>query len=121
MAVGVLAGLEVLRSLRLSGYVGRDALLWDTVSDMKMGEKIVCLKSQRRGDQNLLQKLLTILAAFSHSLSMVVGKKLCEPILLARALMGTAAFMPIWERRSPHPFFSLCWAEGSSAAPVGAM
>ena len=43
---------------------------------------------------NILQKLLRICPAFWHSLSMVVGRKLCEPNLLAIALMGPAAFWP---------------------------
>ena len=42
----------------------------------------------------LLQKLFKIRPAFSHSLSIVVGRKLSAPNLLVRALMGAAALLP---------------------------
>ena len=44
-----------------------------------------------RGD--LLQKLLRILAAFSHSLSNGSGKKPSDPNLFARALTGPATLL----------------------------
>lgn len=43
---------------------------------------------------DLLAKLLNILAALSHSLSSVVGRKVSDPILFASALNGAAAFDP---------------------------
>lgn len=53
----------------------------------------------------LLQKLLRILAAFSHSLSIVSGKKLSEPSLFASMLKGVAALPPQALKRWPHPAF----------------
>src|SRR4051794_20459867 len=52
---------------------------------------------------DLLQNPRRMRAAFSHSLSMVVGRNVSEPIFCASLLMGAAAFDPIPERRWPQP------------------
>lgn len=48
---------------------------------------------------DLLQKFLRILAAFSHSLSIVLGKNASEPSLFASMLNGAAALEPKTDRR----------------------
>ena len=47
-------------------------------------------------------------AAFSHSLSIVLGKKACDPILLANALIGAAAFAPSKCILALHAFAFAC-------------
>lgn len=50
------------------------------------------------GELDVLQKLFRIRAAFSHSLSMVLGRKASEPSLFANMLKGAA-------KRWPQPAF----------------
>lgn len=69
--------------------------------------------------RDLLQKLFNILAAFSHSLSMVVGKKASAPILFASMLKGAAAFEPKVENLCPHPGFFEAPAAAAASAEVG--
>src|SRR3569833_288156 len=71
--------------------------------------KITCVSSvlpaagREGGQGNSLQKLLRMRAAFSHSLSMVVGRNDSEPILFANMFSGAVAFPPSCERRSDQP------------------
>ena len=53
---------------------------------------------------HVLQNALRIVAALSHSLSMLSGRKAWLPSLLVRVLIGPAALMLICERRSPQDF-----------------